>query len=158
MGLPDQDSSFHTDASVEAPNPLAIPFGSNELLVPLMQDARAPFNGVMLNGPAVARVAVEFRSQQRLCLIERNHDLGLVVARYNADISTLQLALDTQRRTDQVVLNARNNDIERLNGLIDRQTDTNAGPHVGEGLIWAGSGLLVGVLLVGGIVIFANAK
>lgn len=158
LGLP--DASAVEDASrIPSDAPLFVPNNQNgELIVPLRQDASAPFNGVLFNGPAVARVSVEFRAEQQRCRIERAHDVGLVVARYNADVDSLNLALDTQQRTSQVLLSGRDQDIARLNRLLTSQTNASSGPHIGEGLIWASGGLLVGVVVVGGIVIFANAR
>lgn len=156
LGLPDGGVD---DASPQASDaPLFVPNNQNgELIVALRQDAAAPFNGVLFNGPAVARVSVEFQAQQQRCQIERNHDVSLVVARYNADVASLRLAMDTQERTANVLLSGRNQDIARLNRLLQTQTAASSGPHVTEGLIWAGGGLLVGVLVVGGIVVFANS-
>lgn len=156
LGLPEasiQDTSENRDASV-----LHLNSQNGEQIVPLQQDAHAPFNGVLFNGPAVARVSVEFRAQEQRCLIERRHDVDLLTARYDADIATLQLALRTQQRTGQVLLSGRDQDISRLNRLLESQVQASSGPHVTEGLIWAGGGLLVGVLVVGGIVVFANSR
>lgn len=156
LGLPEvsvQNASGNRDASV-----LHLNSQNGEQIAPLQQDARAPFNGVLFNGPAVARVSVEFQAQEQRCLIERRHDVDLLSARYDADIATLQLALRTQQRTGQVLLSGRDQDISRLNRLLESQVQASSGPHVTEGLIWAGGGLLVGVLVVGGIVIFANSR
>lgn len=157
LGLP--DAGIEPDASAPAPDaPLFVPNNQNgELIVPLRQDASAPFNGVLFNGPAVARVSVEFQAQHQRCLIERTHDVGLVVARYNADVASLRLAMETQERTANVLISGRDRDITRLNRLLETQVAASSGPHISEGLIWAGGGLLVGVLVVGGVVIFANS-
>lgn len=157
LGLPG-DGGTPSDASTEASAPiLATGVGRNgETIVPLRQGSPAPFPGVLLNGPAVARVAVEFNGQQQRCLIERQHDVALITARYVADTDSLRLALDTQRQTDEVVINSRNDDVTRLNRLLTQQASAASGPHLGEGLIWASGGLLAGVLLVGGIVIFTS--
>lgn len=156
LGLP--DGGVEDAPSQASDAPLFVPNNQNgELIVPLRQDASAPFNGVLFNGPAVARVSVEFQAQQQRCQIERNHDVGLVLARYNADVASLRLAMDTQERTANVLLSGRDQNIARLNRLLQTQTAASSGPHVTEGLIWAGGGLLVGVLVVGGIVVFANS-
>jgi hypothetical protein len=42
--------------------------------------------------------------------------------------------------------------------LLEVQQRQNSSPHVLEGLVWAGGGLFVGALLVGGIVIAVNAR
>lgn len=157
LGIPDAAASDASE-SVED-GPLFVPNSQNgELIIPLRQGAPAPVMGVLFNGPAVARVSVEFRAQRTRCEIERRRDVELVVARYNADVASMNLALQTQQRTDQVLITARDQDLARLNRLLETQTSASSGPHVTEGLIWAGGGLLLGVLIVGGVVVFANAR
>lgn len=161
LGLPrDAGQVTGEDATDDASTVALVPGGgpNGEMIVPIRADARAPFTGVLFNGPAVGRVAVEFRTQAQRCLIDRQHDMDLAAARYTADVATLQLALTTQRRTDQVLINSRDVDIARLNRLLTEQQRASNGPHVGEGLIWAGGGLLLGALVVGGIVVFANIR
>jgi hypothetical protein len=159
LGLPSPDGGVTGESGTEGGAVLIPGGGANgEMIVPLRQDARAPFNGVLFNGPAVARIQVEFQAQQDRCVIDRRHDVALVVARYNSDIASLQLAMDTQRRTDQVLLNGRDTDIARLNRLLTQQSNAANGPHIGEGLVWAGGGLLLGAILVGGIVILAQTR
>lgn len=155
-GLP--DASREPDASdvsiplISSPGPLG------EAIVPLARGAQAPFNGVLFNGPAVARVSVEFQAQQQRCSVNRQHDVALLTARYNSDMETLRLALSTQQRTDQVLLTGRDLDIARLNQMITAQQRQMNGPHLVEGLAWAGGGMLVGSLLIGGIVFLANGR
>lgn len=152
LGLPEGG----TDVVLPEVVSLITPGGANgEAIVPLAARAPAPFNGVLFNGPAVARVSVEFRGQQERCLIDRRHDVDLVVARYNADVASLQLALDTQSRMDQVLLTGRDQDIARLNRLLQAQTP-DRGPHIAEGLVWASGGLLLGAAVVGGILLLSN--
>jgi hypothetical protein len=159
MGLPIQDASTSSETSFETSGLSLSSLGSNgELIVPLRQNASAPFSGVLFNGPAVARVSVEFTGLQQRCQIERQHDVSLVTARYTADTESLRLALETQRRTDDILLGSRNEDIARLNRLVAQQSTAINGPHIGEGLVWASGGLLMGVLIVGGVVIFASSR
>lgn len=157
LGLPDrlpQDASLPESAPV-----LLTGVGSNgEMVAPLSTGSRAPYNGVLLNGPAVARISVEFRGQQERCLIEQNRTVSLVEARYVADTSSLRLAADTQRRSDQVIINGLDADVSRLTRLLDTQQREAAGPHVLEGLAWAGGGLLLGALIVGGVVLATSPR
>lgn len=157
LGLPDRQSQ---DASLpEAQAPILGGMGANgELITPMTTGSRAPYNGVLLNGPAVARVAVEFRGQQERCLIEQNRAVSLVEARYIADTATLRLAADTQRRTDQVIINSLDSDVSRLNRLLEVQQREASGPHVLEGLAWAGGGLVLGALIVGGVVLATTPR
>jgi hypothetical protein len=157
LGLPDRTSQ---DASARDSQPvLTVGVGSNgEMVTPLSTGTRAPYNGVLLNGPAVARISVEFRSQQDRCLIEQNRAVSLVEARYVADTASLRLAADTQRRSDQVVINGLDSDVSRLNRLLELQQREASGPHVLEGLVWAGGGLVLGVLIVGGVVLATTPR
>lgn len=154
LGLPVADAS----TGFPEVNPLNLQGNNGELIVPLAADARAPFNGVLFNGPAVARVSVEYRAQQERCLIDSRRALGLVEARYNADTSTLNLALDSERATATLLLLNRDLDIARLNRVINLQQTEATRPRIGEGLIWGAGGLIVGALLVGGIVIFTTNR
>lgn len=157
QGIENIDSTAFQDAE-NLPPSIVFPFHGDqgEVIAPLFQDARAPFNGVIFNGPAIARVQVEFRNQQNQCLIDRRHDLSQVVARYNADVASLQNAMDTQRRMNEVILNQNNIDIQRLNQLLERSQQSNNGPHIGEGLIWATGGFLLGTVIFGGILIYTQ--
>lgn len=158
LGLPPNVMAGTTSGDAGTP-PLVTTGGPNgEIIVPLRQREPAPFNGVLFNGPAIARVSVEFSGQQRMCLIDRRHDVDLLTARYTEDVQSLQLALATQARTDQILLNGRDADMVRLNRLLEQQTRASNPPHLGEGIVWAGAGFVLGVLIVGGIVIYANAR
>jgi hypothetical protein len=154
LGLP----TFTPDSAVVSTDASAIvPNGQNgEQIVPLRQGATAPFNGLLLNGPSVARITVEYQGQQQRCLIERRHDVELLTARYDADVATLNLARTTDAQQANLLLSGRDQDITRLQRLLTTQTAENSGPRIGEGLIWASGGLVVGVLLVGGIVLLTR--
>lgn len=151
LGLPTlQDASaINQDAS-----PVSFNNQNGETIVPMRQGTPAPFNGVLFNGPAVARVTVEFQAQQQRCLIERNRDVSLISARYNADTASLRLALETQERTANVLLNSRDQDISSLNRLLAVERENNSKPDIVQGLIWSGGGVLVGIL-VGGIIVYS---
>lgn len=123
---------------------------NGEQITPLHQNDRAPYNGVLFNGPATAYLQVEYRSQAQRCLIDRQHDVALAVARYNADVASLHLALNTQRQMDQIVINGRDADVQSLLRL-NQQIQRNNGPNLGNDLLWAGGGFLLGVVLIGGI-------
>jgi len=154
LGLPEfSDAQVPTDASMPV-----FSAQNGEQIVPLRQDASAPFNGVLFNGSAVARLTVEFQSQQQRCLIDRRHDADLLIARYNADIASLNLARSTEAQTASILLSGRDQDIARLQRLLTTQVNDNSGPHIGEGLIWASGGVILGVLLVGGIVLLVNSN
>lgn len=155
-GLPELQTP---DASTEDQGILVSSGGANgEIIVPLARGATAPFPGVLFNGPAVARVSVQFRSQQERCTLDRQRDADLMTVRYNADTASLRLALDAQRRADQILLDSRSGDIQRLNNVISLQQRELSSPRIGEGFLWASGGLLVGGLIVGGIFLGLTAR
>jgi hypothetical protein len=132
---------------------------NGERITPLRAGTQAPFNGLLFNGPATAYIQVEFTNQAQRCLIDRHHDLALVIARYNADTASLNLALGTQRAMDQVILNGRDADITsllRLNQELQRRPTTSTGDTIRNALLWGGGGFLVGVLIVAGIVVYTK--
>ena len=143
--------SVPLEASLEPSN-----WQNGEIIVPLRQDARAPFNGVLFNGAAVARISVEYRNIQERCMIDRRRELDLLTASYRMNLERVSLSLQSQQRINQVVVNAGNEEIMRLNGIITRQLAANRPPHIAEGLVWAGGGLLLGAAIFGGILIYTS--
>lgn len=123
---------------------------NGEQITPMHTGDRAPHNGVLFNGPATAYVQVEFRAQAQRCVIDRQLDVAMAVARYNTDMQSMNLALDTQRRMDQILLTGRDADIASLL-RINQQLQRASGPNIGNDLLWAGGGFLVGAALIGGL-------
>lgn len=123
---------------------LAISDGSGpngERIAPLRVGQPAPFNGVLFNGPAVARVDVEFRGQQAQCQINRQADIDRVVAMSIRDIQLLTNSLEAQRRTYDVMLRSRDLEINRLyNYARNTNQPINYWPYIGIGV----GGLVIG--------------
>lgn len=152
QGLPEINPTLDPDAGTLN---LSNAGQNGEQIIPLRSGERAPFNGVLFNGPATAYIQVEFRTQAQRCIIDRQHDIALVVARYNADIESMNLALDTQRRMDQIVIDGRDQDIAALIRL-NQEIQQNSRPSITNNLLWVGGGFLAGVIVVGGIVLFVS--
>lgn len=111
---------------------------TGELIAPLRTNQSAPFNGVLFNGPAIARIQVAFSGQQERCLIERRSDLQMLSARAIADLQTEQnLYLSNQQRYE-VMLTNRENEIQRLSNV------THYNPWLMTGI-----GVLTGLSLFG---------
>lgn len=125
---------------------------NGELITPLTLGQRAPWNGVLFNGPAVAYLQVEYRLQGQRCLIDRQHDMQLLLARYNSDIATMRLALETQVHSDTIILNGRDSDILSLNRIIAQQQRAQ-GPNLPTIFIAGGAGLIIGAVAVGAFVL-----
>lgn len=150
-----------SDASVDTNPGFSLSVGqgtSGELITPLTQGTRAPWNGLLFNGPAVARVSVEFTTLQRRMNIERERERETLRATYQQDIDSLRLALRTQQQTDQIILSNRDGEVSRLLGLLQQQERSSRGPHIGEGLIWATGGFLLGTAIFGGVLIYMNTR
>lgn len=116
---------------------------SGERIRPLRQGESSPFNGVLFNGPAVARLEIEFRGQAARCLIERRTDQQRLIARALFDIQVLQNTLETERRVQRIFLESRDNELNRLystsNELLRRSS-----PNVLNTVLWTAGGLLTG--------------
>lgn len=126
---------------------------SGELLAPLRRGQVAPFPGVLLNGPALARVEVEFRAQDTMCRINRQAELDRLAARALADIQLIQTSLNAQTQSYVLMLSSRDQEIDRLYRWI--QANPPQGVPVmpvvlgtlGGILVGAGVGALLGVTL-----------
>ena len=116
---------------------------SGERIRPVHLGEPAPFNGVLFNGPSVARLEVEFRGQAARCLIERRSDQQRLIARVTADIQLLQSAMDTERRVNRILLDSRDNEINRVyntsNDLLRRSS-----PNILNTVLWTAGGVLAG--------------
>ncbi len=121
---------------------------NGERIAPVRTGQPAPFNGVLFNGPAVARIEVEFRGQQAQCQINRQADIDRVVAMSTRDIENLTASLEAQRRTYDVVIRNRDSEINRLyNYARNNNQPVNYWPYIGVGLagIAVGAGAVVTV-------------
>ena len=127
---------IETDATAFSRNTFSSDTG--ELISPLRTNQPAPFNGVLFNGPAIARIQVTFSGQQERCLIERRADLQTLSARAIADLQTQQnLYLSNQQRYE-VMLTNREQELQRLSNVT----------HYNPWLL-TGIGVLTGLSLFG---------
>jgi len=133
-----------TSSEVSINLPITDGGGPNgEIIVPMRAGQQAPFNGVLFNGPAVARVNVEFRAQQAQCLINRRADIDRVVAISLRDIDNLNASIEAQRRTYEAIIRNRDSEINRLyNYARNSNQPVNYWPYVAVGL----AGITVGVV------------
>jgi hypothetical protein len=94
---------------------------NGEIITPLRRGQPAPYNGVLFNGPSVARLNVEFRAQAAQCAIMRQTDLDSMRALALRDISLLNASLDSQREVSRIMLRSRDEEISRMFNYIRRQ-------------------------------------
>lgn len=120
---------------------LTINNSNGEQIAPLREHQRAPFNGVLFNGPATARLEVEFRGLQSQCLIDRRSDVERINALALRDISILQNTISSERRTNQILLSGRDAEINILY-RNQQQINSSANPSLPY-LIIGGAGALV---------------
>jgi hypothetical protein len=124
-------------------------FGPNgEALAPLRADAHAPFNGILLNIPALAHIEVEYRAVQQRCLIDRRRETELVAARYQAQLERLQVSLDSLSSQHRIVLQGRDREITSLNRIITDQRNASTITPL-QAMLYVGGGLLVGTIITG---------
>lgn len=141
-----EDSSVDTDAYSYLPstdggiNQLRIINSNGEQITPLREHQRAPYNGVLFNGPATARLEIEFRGMQSQCLIDRRADVERVSAIARRDISILQNTISSNNRTSQILLSGRDAEI---NLLYRNQQQLNSSNFSVPYLVIGGAGALV---------------
>lgn len=145
----DLDVYQQTQPDSLEPRPMNLNPTNGELITPLRESERAPFQGVLFNGQAAARIEVEFTGLQRQCSIDRTYDLNRLRAVALRDITTLQTTLQTDRRLYQTILNSRNNEINFL--YSSQQTQPNilylAAGGVGFLTLGFGIGIVTGLLV-----------
>lgn len=124
---------------------------NGEIIAPLRAGQPAPFNGVLFNGPAVARVEVEFRGQAAQCRIDRQADIDRMAALARRDIGLLTVRLDSQRQSYQLMINSRDRELTRLFTYIRENNNPpiNPWPMIGVslGAFVLGGGIMTGILL-----------
>ena len=96
---------------------------SGELLAALGRNQPAPFAGVLFNGPALARIEVEFRGQETQCRIDRRADLDRLSARAVTDLRLLQTSFNSQGQAYTLMLTSRDQELERLYRQLASQRD-----------------------------------
>ena len=132
---PAEDVSIHLNV-VDGAGP------NGEIIAPLRTGQPAPFNGVLFNGPAVARIEVEFRGQAAQCRIDRQADLDRLRALAARDINMLNVGMNSQRAAYQLMLRSRDQEITRLYTYIQQNNtpQVNYWPYIGLSL----GGLVLG--------------
>jgi hypothetical protein len=125
--------------------------GSGESITPLRTGQPAPYGGVLFNGPAVARISVEFRSQAAQCVIDRQADIDRIKALAVRDVGILNAAISAQTQEYNLMISSRDAEITRLFTYIKENNSPklNPWPIVGATLggIVLGGGIMTGILL-----------
>lgn len=122
---------------------------NGEAITPLRRNQQAPFAGVLFNGPALAMIEVEFRAQEARCLIDRRAELDRLSARAITDLRLLQTTLNTQTASYSLMLQSRDEEIDRLYRYI--QANNNP-PFPWTTVVLTGLGALLVGATVGTIV------
>ena len=124
---------------------------SGETVAPMRQGQAAPFPGVLFNGPAVARIEVEFRGQQEQCRIDRQADLQRLSARAVADIRLLQTTVDTITQSYTLRLRNQQEELNQVYRIARGNTPTSPWMYVGLGVGGFALGILTSLLVVIGL-------
>jgi hypothetical protein len=128
---------------------------TGELIAPLRAGQPAPYNGVIFNGPAVARVVTEFQAQATQCVIDRQADVDRLRAIAIRDINLLNTSLVSQRRVYELMIQSRDIELRRFYNLTlqaNNNNSINPWPIVLSGLggLVLGGGIMSGILLLNG--------
>jgi hypothetical protein len=123
------------------------PFVNGEAVSPIRRTQPAPFDGVVFNPAAVARVEVEFRGQQALCYVDSRRDQQAIAARANADLDRLIVSFRTHDSLARSIIEQQQRDYSTLVRATQQASSSNVWRSVG----WTTVGVLSG-LVVGGVV------
>jgi hypothetical protein len=121
---------------------------NGEAITPLSLNQRAPFNGVLFNGPALAYIEVEYRTVQQRCMIDRRRETEEVVARYQAQLERLQVSLDATNAQHHIIIQGRDREIASLNRIVDQQRNAMTISPL-QTILYIGGGVLGGALIAG---------
>tara|TARA_Y100000310_G_scaffold104983_2_gene103293 strand:+ start:2087 stop:2533 length:447 start_codon:yes stop_codon:yes gene_type:complete len=98
----------------------------------------APYDGVLLNMPAAAKILVEEKYSASEYELRLGFHLEEQAARFRKEIDLLNVTIDNMATTNQLVLDLRDKEITRLQDLVLRESNDYS-------TLWASGGIVVGV-------------
>lgn len=160
MPLPSIRDAGQHDESSPTTNPnmapafaITRPDAGAEFIHPMHEGDQAPFNGVLFNAAAIARVEVEMNHQRQRCLIDQQTEIRRHVARSQADISLLESRIETNERINQIIIQARDQEIQ----LLQRHLRANQSSPVWQYVVIGVGSAIVGAGIAGVAVHFSHA-
>jgi len=108
------------------------------------KDDPAPYDGVLLNMPAAAKILVEEKYSASEYELRLSFQLDKQAARFRKEIALLNVSIDSMTTTNQLLLDLKDQEIIRLQDLVlEESNDYSAW--------WAAGGAAAGILITIGM-------
>jgi hypothetical protein len=118
------------------------PPSGSEVISGISQGQAAPFDGIILNAQAAAWLESEPDAVQQRCQLFVTRRTGELRARLLQETDTLQLQLTTQQQISDVMIQARDQQIQTL--LQTNEQLRNSGGAWWEQALWIAGALILG--------------
>ena len=134
----------HADESTAVdPTPLpATVVPSDPIIVPLPLGGKAPWPGLLLNAPAVARIKVELDTAKEQCVIITQKAVNTQKAQYEFQLESERATAERKETEAAASLKSRNSEIQDLQKALDKAEKDR--PNV---YLWTGLGVVGGAVL-----------
>jgi len=110
----------------------------------IKKDTPAPYDGVLLNMPAAAKILVEEKYTASEYELRLSFQLEKQAARYQKEIDLLNVSIDSITTTNTLVLDLRDKEITRLQDLVLKESEDHS-------ILWATGGTVVGIAITIGM-------
>lgn len=121
---------------------------------PLKQGEKAPFDGVLLDAAAVAKIIVEQQEQEAKCLIDINREVSLAQAKLNLDLENLRASRDALEKELKIRVALKDEHITFLENEVGKNAK-----KANNGKWWLVGGVAAGILLtIGGAFIIREIR
>lgn len=121
---------------------------------PLKEGQKAPFDGVLLDASAAAKLMVDQQASEAKCQIELEKEVEMAKAKLNLDLANMKAARDALEKELSVRISLKNEHIE----FLEKEAEKNA-KKANNGKWWLIGGVAVGIALtIGGAFIIREVR
>ena len=112
----------------------------------LKKDQPAPYDGTLLDPVAVATILAAREYAQKQCDLDKSLSLAKQQAKYELDVNSLKIERDTIKEKYQIVMEIKNQEINRLTDVLSKNDKANNWKYV-----WFIGGVILGAATTIGI-------
>lgn len=144
--------SFH----VYAEDPTELSFGAAGIgrISPMNKGDKAPFNGVLLDAEAAAKIIVNQKEAENKCKIEIEKEVGIAEAKLLLDLENIKASRDALQKELDVRVKLKNEHIE----FLENQAVKNS-KKASNGKWWLIGGIAIGIALtIGGAFVIREVR
>ncbi len=109
---------------------------------PMLKGQKAPFNGILLNAPAVATIKVELDTAKEKCAIEITKQVSVCQANCDLKLAVSAAALEKEKAISSVLIKSRDQTIIDISKKLEDSEKSRPNP-----VVWAGVGIVAGVVV-----------